>query len=58
MTKAELIQVIMAAEKKVELAKAEDLAGMGRSKERELLEASFDGAKFALKVLREEVEKF
>lgn len=57
MTKEELIAHVETAIGKVNKAKQAETSGMGRSKERDLMEASFDGAHVALKTLLESLQE-
>jgi len=57
MHKQEFIAHVQTAIGKVKKAKADETAGMGRSKEREMMEASFDGAEVALKTLLESLQE-
>lgn len=57
LSKQQLISHVQTAIGKVDKAKQEETGGMGRSKEREMMEASFDGAHVALKTLLESLQE-
>lgn len=56
MNEEDFIIILNKAISKVKLAKTEETLGMGPSKERDMMNASFEGARVALEILLEEVE--